>query len=156
MNSGKKILLTVSLVGSMFVGATVFASMYEWFGGGTIHNLTTGISTFQPGGFNLPTAVGDNLLVKYRVQTSAPFQEYRSVYIVSSTSTGNIYVEIPSCRRNSIVANTVDESCQLAYSTSGGNSHTIRVTTNYAGCGSYTPEPAAECGDILNFRVTSR
>ncbi|MBP9762840.1 hypothetical protein KBD34_04460 [Patescibacteria group bacterium] len=156
MTLGKKTILTSVLVGSMLVGATVFASMYEWFDGGTIHNLTVGTSTFQPGGTRLGTLPGDSLLVKYRVHTSAPFQENRSVYIVSSTSTGDTYVEIPSCRRNSVVGNITDESCDLTYSTTGGNSHTVRVTTNYAGCGSYTPTPDADCGDVLDFPLTWR
>lgn len=140
----------------MLIGTTMFASMYEWFDGGTLHNLTAGTSSFQPGESDLPTAPGDSLRVKYCVHTSAPFQENRSVYIVSTTGTGQIYLEIPSCRKNSTVANITDESCDLTYSTSGGNSHTVRVTTNYAGCGSYTPEPDADCGDVLDFPLTWR
>ncbi len=154
--SKKAVLIAGALIGSLALGAAAFASMYEWIDGGTLHNLMVGTSVFQPGGSSLGVYPGDSLRVKYRVQTSAPFQEHRSVYIVSSTSTGNIYVEIPSCRRSGTVANIVDESCDLTYSTSGGNSYKIRVTTNYAGCGSYTPEPTAECGGVLDFPVVYR
>ena len=145
-----------SLVGILALGATVYASAYEWFDGGTLHNLATGASLGRPGTGALGVRPGDTLRLKYRVHTSAPFAENRSLYIVSSTSTGNIYSEVTSCRKSGPVANVVDESCDLTYSYAGGNSHTIRVTTNYDGCGSFTPTPTAECGDALDFPVDSR
>lgn len=153
----KKISVIASLVfGSLLVGGAAFASMYEWFSYGALYNLTAYNASFWPTPEPLPANSNDQLRLKYTVQTSGPFVENRSVYIVSTTSTGDLYLEIPSCRQTGLVANTSNGSCDFAYDTSGGNSHTVRVTTNYAECGSYTPTPADECGHVMDFPLTSR
>ena len=152
----KSLVLSLVFAGALSISTVAFASLYEWFDGGTMYNLATGAASAQPGGSALGVLPGDTLRLKYRMSTNAPYEENRSVYIVSTTSTGDVYEEIPACRRTGTVNLSWDGSCDVTYSILSGNSYKIRVTTNFAGCGSFTPTPTAYCGDALDFPVTLR
>jgi hypothetical protein len=152
----KQIAIASLVVASLCVVGVASASVFEWFVSGSLHNLTRSTSSLWPSPMSQMAYGGDIMKVKYKLQTSAPYSESRSVYVVSTTSTGQVYVEIPSCRYTSVVSGVIDAGCTFTMNTSGGNSHTLRVTTNYTGCNgfTYTPTPSTGCGDIMDYPIT--
>lgn len=140
----RKFTLAAFILSGLLVSSTAFASAYEW-----INNL--GWSTTS--GTCCSTSQGATFT--WRTNTSGAFDEYRSLYYYVTTTVGYTPVDTDSwtewtgCRLHSTINGYVDEKCAVTlpqvFSTS---TLWVRRTTNYAGCGTWTPAPnTTTCGD---------
>jgi hypothetical protein len=138
--------LAALVLSGLLVGSAAFASTYEW-----ISDL--GWST--TGGTCCSTS--QNVTFTWRTNTSGAFDEYRSLYYYATTTPPGLYVpgdsapwtEWTGCRLHSTVNGYVDEKCAVTLPQVFSSSTLwVRRTTNYAGCGTWTPAPnTATCGD---------
>lgn len=136
------------------------ASSYEWITGFTA-------STAYPAGSTegaYYAVSGEEVKVYRTVNTSAAYGEYRSVYYQVTSTTGyvggaNPYIppsdpywqEFTECRVYGVVNGSVLDKCfPLAPTGTYPNLLHVLVTTNYAGCGGYTANPGANCGDTTS------
>lgn len=120
------------------------ASAYEW--------LTNFIVSPQFG-----ISSNRELKVYRTINTSSSYEEYRTAYYQVSSTYDQIspsdpnWIEWTECRAHSVVSTPVDDQCFPHTPSAPGSSllH-ILVTTNFAGCGTYTPNPSANCGDTTS------
>ncbi len=93
--------------------------------------------------------------ITWSVRTSGAYTENQSIfYAEAASSTPSMYgswVEVTGCRRSNLVNTFVVNSCNFSIVPSLGiGTHLkFRVTTNYSGCGGYTVNPGASCGDFF-------
>ncbi len=129
----------LALVGA-WAGRSALASSYEWITYALLY----------------PSDVihgGQELKISRDVNTSGSYLEYRSAYFQFSTTTFSegSWNEWTDCRVSSTVSGTEHDVCYPIVSTSTAPMATstlwVRVSTNFAGCGTYTPTPdIANCG----------
>lgn len=108
---------------------------------------------------------GGSATFTWRTNVSSPLSEYASLYyFVAPTSTdpGTIgnntnWSEWTSCRRSgTITTGYRQEKCSITAPVVGTTMYLfVRETTNYAGCGTWTPTPdVANCGDAYTTFYT--
>jgi len=146
-NTMNKLFRTVLVTGTLcvsflFVGSAL-ASAYEWMANYYFNGYPPEIRTVvQSGNYEK---------IHYTVLTSGNYYEYRSSYyaigdLMPTSSAG--WTEWNTCRFSGYVNTSTQDVCYPQIPTVGTTSTLwVRSTTNYAGCGSYTPEPdIANCG----------
>jgi hypothetical protein len=158
------------LVGSIAVAKPISASVYEWIS--YIHLNSPGILTeygYRPW-YSGIVEPGDPIKVKWQTNTTGSYEEYRSLYyaftpvpapleVVRPADTD--WIEITSCRNSGTISSgtPVIDVCDITVATSTSMSTStqwlwLRSTTNYSGCGTWTPTPGAYCGDAQEATTT--
>lgn len=127
----------VVFASSFFLFRAAWASAYEW-----ITNPSISCSSCQQG-----TAQD----ISWNLNTSGNYSEYETAYYATTTSNWH---EITNCRVQETVNGSSWNSCTFLVPNNVYGTGTIRVTTNYAGCGSWTPTPdVVSCGDLKDITV---
>lgn len=145
MRAYRYVFFTFLLCLGIFLGQRALASSFEW------------ISLFY---INDPWVSLSNSTTTWTVTTSDNFYEYRSVYYVTTTDMGwgptatTTWQEFTECRHEGYVNTETNDSCEpTAPYTDSSVYLWIRITTNFSGCGTWTPNPSASCGDYKEKRV---
>lgn len=138
----------------LYAASPALASVYEW------------ITTAEVSCTGSPSCHVNNWLTpSWTLNTSESFDEYRTVYyVITPSSTRDIpgddapWTQVHGCDLHGFVSGSSNEFCFFrAPESPPGSGGTyfldLRITTNYAGCGSWTPNPTAHCGDIQVKRV---
>ena len=149
-----KKILTISFVFALFLSVIflakpVFASIWEWI-----------YSYYPP-----PNCCHANATstVRWQVATSGGnWYEYRTYYYGTSTlasQTPTIWNEFRqddgtyNCRKEGYIDGIgPEDACEIKIPTFSPSSVSylwLRVTTNYSGCGTWTPTPSNDCGDSI-------
>lgn len=145
MKNLRYLIIGLSVTLSLAIGAFALASSYEW------------LTNFQVSPSTSPIHNGTFLKVYRNINTSGAFEEYRSVYYQFTAPemgpSDSAWQEWTDCRVSGVVSGTLQDGCYPVIATSTAPTATstlwIRATTNYGGCGTYTPTPnIGTCGDI--------
>jgi hypothetical protein len=151
MNTFTKVFFTaVFSLGVFFLFSSVQASSHEWI---------------NP--FNVPdpwyqdtTSTSATSTITWTTNTDGNWNEYRSVYYYTTTTlqapgVGD-WIEQTECRLSGNVNTSSNDSCSMRSPYVREPSYLwIRITTNWAGCGTWTSNPdTVNCGAYKEKRVT--
>lgn len=138
--------LSVSCL-ALFMASPVLASAFEFFTDASAERVFTCFWTI--------CSWKDRITYSIGVSGNGNYYEYRSVYQITSSSTPSgpltLYYELNHCRKEGRIGNGITESCDVSDNGAGATPHLgYRITTNWSGCGGYTPTPdVANCGDVV-------
>lgn len=146
MHNAKKVFGGLVALLLLTSAGVTYASTYEW-----ITNFFTSPSTGSV------VRSGDIIKVYRDINTSGSYQERRTAYYQATTTPSDFnWTEWTGCRVDSTITGSQTDHCYpLAPSVSATTTLWVRVTTNYAGCGTYTPTPnTMTCGDATTTYMT--
>lgn len=97
--------------------------------------------------FPSTTYSGNYATTTWDVRTTGTFYEYRSLYYSTTNSPYN-WIEWTTCRREGNVDTEIQDTCIPTLPTVGTPTTLyVRASTNYSGCGTWTPTPdESSCG----------
>lgn len=138
MKSIYLLLLAVCLMGLSF------ASPYEWFAS-PYYQMS---GTFNANDYNQSNKFYMNM------NTSGSYFEFTALYLDIS-GYGN-FTRISECSFNQTISGYTELRCfDISFAGFTNGTYPARITTNYAGCGGFTPTPdVINCGDIYEFNMT--
>ncbi|HID73302.1 TPA: hypothetical protein EYP38_05155 [Candidatus Micrarchaeota archaeon] len=130
------------------MAANAFASPYEWF-----DYLWSGPNkVVKSGTFNADDPTNSNKIY-WNVSTSGNYYEYRALYLNNtpaySLSDSSDWTRVTHCDKAGYVNGWSLDGCfNIPFTGFSSGSHVAFITTNWAGCGTYTPVPdTSSCGD---------
>lgn len=140
----RKLLLATLIVAGLSLTSSALASAYEW-----IDNLSWSTTDATCCSSN------ENVTFRWRTNTSGAYDEYRSVYYYVTTTSAytpdnnTAWTEWAGCRLSGTINGSLDEKCAVTVPTvSVSSTLWVRRTTNFSGCGTWTPTPdTTNCGD---------
>jgi len=123
----------------LLLAAVAYASIYEW---------VVDDSVQLSGSFKANCAQSNKIY--WTVETSDNYYEYRALYL----SNNGTWRRITNCDRQGYLDGTRIDSCfNEPFFGFAPGIYTARVSINYAGCGTYTPTPASNCGDFEDINL---
>ena len=151
----KHLVVGLIMLGAVIAISPVLASAYE-----QVANLSNAC-------FTAPCNNGEAAWATWDTTTNGSYDEYRSFYYVMyASSTSDVpndktgWHEVTECRIHNVVTGSAADDCSYTiptYPGTAGGSYRlyIRATTNFAGCGTWTPFPdVANCGDVQQMQIT--
>ncbi len=126
---------------SLFLSGVALASTYEWIKGMTI---------------GTPVRSQTYVTTTWDVHTDGgTYYEYRSLYYATGTAP-YVWHEWTDCRRQGNVAGEITDYCSHQYPyTSVTTTLIMRSSTNFTGCGTWTPTPdETNCGGTFTATTT--
>lgn len=134
----------LSVLSLAFFATKALTSAYEW------------INPFSiPGTW---TVSGATSTVSWTTNTSASYDEYRTAYYYTTTTlqgpSDGDWTEWTDCRHQGSVYPSSNDQCSPPTPWVTTSSYLwVRITTNFSGCGTWTPTPDPNCGHYQQKRV---
>ena len=131
--------MTYIVLGLLVLASFSFASAYETIVSGLVWSY-----------LDIPNPIN----LTWTVNTTGPWQEYTIAYIRNTESENwRKVVGNDDCAFIATVNGTQNFTCKFNLTSNGlsvTDSFIVRYTTQWGGCGTFSPDPSASCGDYYD------